>query len=73
MSNVIATKYDLIRYTDAQVIGHANLTSEQVAHYESMSDGPECLIRLGALPHDFYEIDAEYQDTAADTTVWIDC
>ena len=60
------------RYNDGKAIGSANLTSEQFTHYEAMSQQPEGLIRLGALPHDYYDLDGEYQDTHEDTTVYLD-
>lgn len=65
-------RFAVTRHIDGVIIGHATLTTEQFAHYESMSQQPEGLIRLGALPQDWYDLDAEYQDTHEDTTVWLD-
>lgn len=66
------TTHDVVRYSDGQVIGLVNLTADQFGEYESQAQQPEGLIRLGALPHDFYELDDEYQDTHEDTTVYLD-
>lgn len=66
------TTHDVCRYSDGQVIGIANLTADQFAAYESQAQQPEGLIRLSALPHDFYELDDEFQDAHEDTTVYLD-
>lgn len=64
--------YKVTRYNDGEVIGKAVLTAEQFAHYEAMSQQPEGTIRLGALPHSYYDLKAEYQDTGENVTVWLD-
>jgi hypothetical protein len=66
------TNYTVRRYNDGKAIGSVDLTTEQFRRYESMSQQPEGLIRLGAMPHDLYELDAEYQDTHEDTTIYLD-
>lgn len=62
----------LRRYHDAAEIGECELTAEQYRHYVAMSDRDTGAIRLGALPHDYYDLAPEYQDTAEDTTVYIE-
>lgn len=37
-----------------------------------MIDRDTGTIRFGALPHDFYDLDPEYQHTHEDTTVYIE-
>jgi hypothetical protein len=69
---VYTTTHDIVRYNDGQIIGTVNLTADQFSAYESQAQQPEGLIRLGALPHDLYELDAEYQDAHEDTTVYLD-
>ncbi len=66
------TRYSVCRYNDGQAIGTADLTAERFADYRAMSQKPEGLIRLGALPHDMYDLEADYQDTHEDTTVYLD-
>ena len=66
------TCYTVRRYNDAEAIGEANLTAEQYRHYEGMAQQPEGIIRLGALPHAYYDLDADYQDTHEDTSVYLD-
>ncbi len=66
------TNYTVRRYSDNKAIGSVDLTAEQFSLYESMSQQPQGLIRLGAMPHDLYELDAEYQDTHEDTTIYLD-
>ena len=56
--------------SDVQV-GEVELTDDQYRHYVKMADTPEGWIRLGALPHDYYELDAEYQGLGEDTRVYI--
>lgn len=65
------TSYTVTRYIDGQAIGRATLTAEQFAHYSAMAQQPEGVIRLGALPHNYYDLDSEYQDTHEDTTVFL--
>jgi len=64
------TCYSLYRYEDSTEIGHAVLTAEQHANYVAMADGDAGAIRLGALPHDWYDLDDDYQDTHEDTAVY---
>lgn len=66
------TQYTVRRYNDGREIGTANLTADQFRHYEAMSQQPEGIIRLGALPHDYYDLAPEYQDTGENVTVYID-
>lgn len=66
------TNYTVRRYDNNQAIGSVDLTAEQFARYESLAQQPEGLIRLGAMPHDLYELDADYQDTHEDTTIYLD-
>lgn len=72
METTNEARYAVTRHIDGVVVGHANLTPAQFAHYESMAQQPEGLIRLGALPHSYYDLDEEYQDLHDDTTVWLD-
>lgn len=65
-------KYAVRNYQTGEIIGHSTLTDEQFAHYESMSDRDTGAIRLGALPHDFYELNQDAQDTHEDTAVFLD-
>jgi hypothetical protein len=69
---VTATTYAVRRYDDGRQIGSVKLTSEQFRRYEAMTQQPEGLIRLGAMPHDLYDLDEEYQDTHGDTTIYLD-
>ena len=56
----------IYRYSDAAPIG----TTNDPAAWERMAQQPENLIRLGAIPHGMYTLDAEYQDLPEDTTVY---
>lgn len=67
-----ATTYSVRRYSDGREIGRVDLSPEQFARYKAMAQQPEGLIALGDLPHDLYNLDEEYQDTAASTTVYLD-
>lgn len=58
--------------TNGKAVGSANLTAEQFRRYEAMAQQPEGLIRLGAMPHDYYDLDAEYQGLSEDTTIYLD-
>lgn len=64
--------YSVRRYNDGKAIGSVELTPEQFGRYGSIAQKPEGLVRLGAMPHDLYELDAEYQDTHEDTTIYLD-
>lgn len=64
--------YDVKIYESGKTIGTANITAEQFRHYMAMSQQPEGLIRLGALPHDYYDLAAEFQDTGENTTVFLE-
>lgn len=66
------TSYVVRRYRDGVAIGGAQLSVEQFAHYEAMAQQPEGIIRLGALPHEFYDLDPYYQDTGEDVSVYLD-
>ena len=66
------TKYTVRRYQDNRAVGEVELTAEQFAHYEAMAQQPEGLIRLGSMPHDYYNLDSEYQDLHEDATIWLD-
>ena len=66
------TQYTVRRYSDSQAIGSVDLTAEQFAKYESMSQQPQGLIALGDMPHDLYNLDDEYQDLSPSTTIWLD-
>lgn len=61
--------YTITSYKTGEIIGQSELTVDQSQHLESMLQMPEGIIRLGAVPHDYYDLDAEYQDTHEDTTV----
>lgn len=67
-----ATKYQISRYRDGVRIGFAHLTTEQRVRWDAMTQQPEGLVRLGSLPHAYYDLDEQYQDTHEDTTVFID-
>lgn len=63
------TRYALTRYQDGVVLGYALLKAEEFRHYSDMA--PQGLIRLGAIPHDWYDLKGEYQDSHEDTTVFL--
>lgn len=65
------TTYTVYRYKDGEAIGTSSLTAEEWAHYEAMCQQPEGLINLGDLPHSYYDLDEEFQDTHQDTTVYL--
>lgn len=64
--------YTVVRYADGRGIGSVNLTDEQFAHYAAMAQQPEGLIRLGAMPHDYYNLDEEFQGLHEDTTIFLE-
>lgn len=66
------TNYLVRRYNDGKQIGEANLTANQFAHYEAISQKPQGLIRLGAMPHDYYDLAYEFQDSHEDTAIYLD-
>lgn len=66
------TTFIVRSYYDAEAIGSATLDAGQFACYEAMSQSPEGIIRLGALPHTYYDLDDEYQGTHEDTLVYLD-
>ncbi len=70
--NTTITNYTVRRYNDGKAIGSVDLIPEQFSRYESLAQQPEGLIRLGAMPHDLYELDDQYQDTHEDTTIYLD-
>ena len=63
--------YIVVRDTDNIVIGESKLTGGQFLHYRSMATRPEGVIRLGAIPHEFYDLRDEFQDTHEDTLVFL--
>jgi hypothetical protein len=65
-------RFALTRHKDGKIIGHSVLTTEQFAHYNAMAQQPEGLMRLGNMPHAYYDLLPEYQDTHEDTTVYLD-
>ena len=66
------TTYDVRRYHDAEAIGTAELTDEQFRQYMGMAQQPEGLLRLGSLPHAWYELHPDYQAEGEDTTIYLD-
>lgn len=67
------TNYYIVRrYSDNTAIGSVELTVEQFARYESISQQPQGLVNLRDMPHDLYELGAEYQDLPASTTIYLD-
>jgi len=66
------SKHQVKRYNDGKTIGEVELTAEQFERYESLAQQPEGIIRLGAMPHDLYDLAEEYQDTHEDTTIYLD-
>lgn len=66
------SKYSVVRYNDGEVIGSVELTAEQFARYERLSQQPEGLVRLGAMPHDLYNLDTDHQDESENTTIYLD-
>ncbi len=64
--------YQVKRYNDGQAIGSVDLTADQFARYERIAQQPEGIVRLGAMPHDLYNLDTEYQDTHEDTSIYLD-
>ena len=65
------TQYTVRRYPDGQAIGSADLTTEQYEHYAAMAQQPEGIIRLGAMPHDLYDLDREWQGLHEDTMIYL--
>ena len=65
------TSYQVCRYNDALIIGEVELTDDEFARYMSLAQQPEGIVRLGACPHDLYELYAEYQDMHEDTTIYL--
>lgn len=65
------TTYFLFRYQDGQEIGTAVLTAEQFANCMAMAQQPEGIIRLGALPHEYYELSDDYRGLHEDITVFL--
>ncbi len=65
-------RYSMKVYNDGKTIGAVELTPEQFARYETIAQQPEGIVRLGAMPHDLYNLDAEHQDTHEDTVVYLD-
>lgn len=65
------TGYTVITYQDGVIVGHVELTDEQFAHYIEMSQKPEGIIRLGDMPHDYYNLYPQYQDLNPDTTIFL--
>lgn len=63
--------YTLHRYSDGIKIGYAPLTKEEFRNYLNMSQMPEGIVSLRHLPHSWYELLEEYQDTSGETTVFI--
>ena len=66
------TNYTVRRYDDNSAIGSVGLTDEQFFRYESLAQQPQGIIRLGAMPHDLYDLDPEHQDTHEDTVIYLD-
>lgn len=65
-------KFSVKRYSDNQTIGHVTLTPDQYARYESLSQQPEGLAKIGELPHDLYDLDEEYQSSHQDTVIFLE-
>ena len=57
-----------LRLQDGTVIGITNMHPDFFRKNVGRNGG----WRLGALPHDTYELEDSYQDTNEDTTVYID-
>ncbi len=66
------TNYTVRRYSDGQAIGSVDLDAEQFALYDSMAQQPEGIIRLGAMPHDLYDLYDDCQDESPDSTIYLD-
>lgn len=66
------TTHTLRRYDDATAIGRCVLTAEQHQHYIEMADSHTGAIRLGAMPHDYYDLDDDHQGTHEDTAVYVE-
>jgi hypothetical protein len=62
----------LYTYADKREVGTSELTAKQYRHYVAMSDQHTGAIRLGALPHDYYDLAPEFQDLPENTTVYIE-
>ncbi len=58
---------NLYNYATGEKIGTTTLTSIEWA---AMSQQPEGIVRLGALTHAVYELDADEQGLHEDTTVY---
>lgn len=65
-------KFAVKRYCDNQTIGHVTLTPEQYSQYESLSQQPEGLVKIGELPHELYDLDKNYQDLHQDTVIFLE-
>jgi hypothetical protein len=71
--------YSVYRYTDGVRIGTCTVSADQWRHLQAMCQQPKecmawkrCLIRLRAVPHEYYDLAPEFQDTHKDTTVYFD-
>lgn len=68
-----ATKnYEVKLYGTGECVGNVDLTDEQFRHYEAMAQQPEGIIRLGTMPHDYYNLDSEHQGLGADTVIYLE-
>lgn len=65
------TRYEIAVYSTGSVIGFADLTDDQFRQYQEASQQPEGIMRLGALPHDWYTLDPHHQGTHEDTSIYL--
>ena len=64
--------YTIRRYKDGKAIGIAKLSSDDCSRFEQMCQKPEGIIRLGAIPNQWYRLAQSCQDEHEDTTVYLD-
>lgn len=63
--------FHLRRYSDNVQIGNYTITHDQLMHWKAIALERESIIRLGALPHGYYDLYPEFQDTPEHTLVFI--
>ena len=69
MEHTKLTKYAVLRQKDDEAIGFALLSVEDRRHFDAMAN--DGAIRLGAMPHDWYELNKDNQGEHEDTIVYL--
>jgi hypothetical protein len=67
-----ASEYAVRRYSDGVEVGRMPLTVEQFTRYESMSQQPEGLVKLGQIPRHLYTLHDEYQGLDKSTVIYLE-